>query len=699
MYQLFQLATVLCLSLVTLTARELVPVPQVFLQEIAHHREIMSGLGSGRIDSVISVNGFARVLQGGKWFSRIGKEWREVPGLPRTEGMQATAPNGDVYQISAVGLQRKVADGWQSVQVADKSGRVWGTENGLGLGFDSAGQLWFASKSGVACREGKEWRFFEGKDGLPWNDFTCVTAGLNGEMWFGTHLGAIRWDGKDFHYRQGPRWLPNDDVHSIAMDIEGRAWFGTAGGLGMIERRSMTLADKAEVYEQEIEKYIKRTPFGYVAEGPLQVAGDKSTSKPNDSDNDGLWTAMYGAGECFAYGATKDAKAKSRAKKAFEALRFLQKVTQGGSHAPPKGYVARTIRSKDLTDPNVGRIAHDIEERKGDELWKVYEPRWPKSADGEWFWKGDTSSDELDGHFFFYPLYHDLVAETVEEKERVREVVRDLADHFLANDFNLIDHDGTPTRWGVYNPKSLNMDPRWWAERGLNSLSILTYLSVAHYLTGDEKYEAAMRKLIDQHGYAQNLMFPKLQYGPGSGNQSDDEMAIMCFYTLQRCSKDAKLKNLARYSFYAYTMNEAPELNPFFNFAYAAHGLGASITNLWGSYKVEPPTGWFEDSIAALRGFSLDRLDWSHRNSHRLDLVPLGQLTAKDLYSPEDSPRGYRTNGKVLPVENRHFGHWNTDPWHLDYGGSGRELGAGTVYLLPYYMGLYHGYIQKPTVQ
>ena len=22
-------------------------------------------------------------------------------------------------------------------------------------------------------------------------------------------------------------------------------------------------------------------------------------------------------------------------------------------------------------------------------------------------------------------------------------------------------------------------------------------------------------------------------------------------------------------------------------------------------------------------------------------------------------------NGKVLPVENRHFNHWNTDPWEL----------------------------------
>jgi len=57
--------------------------------------------------------------------------------------------------------------------------------------------------------------------------------------------------------------------------------------------------------------------------------------------------------------------------------------------------------------------------------------------------------------------------------------------------------------------------------------------------------------------------------------------------------------------------------------------------------------------------------------------------------------RGHLVNGKVLPVQNRHFNHWNTDPWHLDYGGNGNELGAGTVFLLPYYMGLYHGFIAR----
>jgi hypothetical protein len=92
----------------------------------------------------------------------------------------------------------------------------------------------------------------------------------------------------------------------------------------------------------------------------------------------------------------------------------------------------------------------------------------------------------------------------------------------------------------------------------------------------------------------------------------------------------------------------------------------------------------------------LDRANWAHHNSHRLDLVPLRRQQVPDLASDELPRRAGRVNGKVLPVEERHFSHWNTDPWRLDYGGDGRELASGTVFLLPYYLGLYHGFIEKP---
>ena len=54
-----------------------------------------------------------------------------------------------------------------------------------------------------------------------------------------------------------------------------------------------------------------------------------------------------------------------------------------------------------------------------------------------------------------------------------------------------------------------------------------------------------------------------------------------------------------------------------------------------------------------------------------------------------------RFNGKVLPVDERFFSHWNTDPWKLDYEGDGTVLASGTVFLLPYYMGLYYDFIRE----
>ena len=241
----------------------------------------------------------------------------------------AVSPRGLLYAASSDGLLAFDGRAWQPVEVRDGVGRAWAVDGVLGVTFDSNGRLWWATKAGVGCQTEEGWRFYEGKDGLPWNDFTGISAGAGGEVWFTTHFGVIRFDGKEWQYRQGPRWLPHDDVAQAAVDAQGNAWFATAAGIGCIERRTMTLAEKAEFYEQDIERYIKRTPFGYIGDVPVRRPGDKTSAVPQDSDNDGMWTAMYGAGECFAYGATRDPKAKERAKKAFEALRFLQKVTQG----------------------------------------------------------------------------------------------------------------------------------------------------------------------------------------------------------------------------------------------------------------------------------------------------------------------------------------------------------------------------------
>lgn len=579
--------------------------------------------------------------------------------------------------------------------IEDGQGRIWQGSKAGAVVRDASGKLWFGVQAGVVRETDSGWKFYEGKDGLPYNNFTCAAAGADGSVWFGTTKGIVRWSGDAWHYRQGLRWLPDDEIRAIVVDAEGSAWVATPKGIGRIYFQSMTLREKADYYEKDMD-LIRRTPFGYTSEVSVATPGDKSEVRQHDSDNDGLWTSMYGAGECFAYGATGEQIYKDRAKQAFEALRFLQVVTQGGSHSPPKGYVARTILPTSGHDPNVGRIERDKAEAEEDKLWKVYEPRWPRSADGEWFWKSDTSSDELDGHYFFYPAYYDLCADTDEEKARVRQVVADLTDHLIAHEFRLMEHDGRPTRWAIFGPNDLNHTEAWWHERGLNSLSILSYLTVAGHITGDEKYEREIEELMSKHAYHINAMVPKIQFGVGSGNQSDNEMAIMSFYNLVKYTKNETLKNIMRYSFYQLYAIVQPERNPFFNFAYAALGRGQTYHNIWGTFPISPYKGWLTDSVDTLKGFSLDRFDWPLDNSHRLDMVKLPwQQQGRELYYPPVARRGHGVDGKVFPIENRFVNHWNHDPWELHYDGHGRMMASGAAYLLPYYFGLYHGFIEE----
>jgi hypothetical protein len=615
-------------------------------------------------------------------------------GSDKSVRQVAVAADGRIAVAALAGLFLKPAGGnWQAVYPRNAT-HSWAPYDVRGVAFDSKDRLWFASAQGVGCEAG-EWQLYTGAEGLPYNDFTTLAAGENGTVWFGTKMGAIRYDGKDWEYRQGRRWLPYDDVRSIAVNGNGDAWFATAAGVGVIQRRPMTLAEKAKFFEDEIDKRHRRTPYGYISYTYLKRRGDLSESETRDSDNDGLWTSMYGAGECFAYAATKDPLAKKRAKQVFEALRFLRVVTQGGPHPAPPGFLARAVLPTSGPDPNLNDSPARDERNRAtrDSMWKVITPRWPVSADGKWYWKSDVSSDELDGHFFFYALYYDLVADSEEERSRVREQVAAVADHLLDHNFQLVDHDGKATRWGVFNPENLNNNPSWRWERGGRSLEILSYLEVAAHITGDPKFAAAVRYLNQQQAYAANVMIPKSNTGPGSGNQSDDEMGFMDFYNLIHYEADPALRGTYAIALYRYWKCERPELNPFFNFIYAASCNGQGLESAFGKLDVTPrDNGWLEESVDTLKRFPLDRIDWRLTNSHRIDILRLPDYVESDR---RRRTAGYRVDGNVLPIDERWVGHWNCDPWQLDEGGGGGEVTDAEAFLLPYYMGLYHKYIHE----
>jgi len=100
----------------------------------------------------------------------------------------------------------------------------------------------------------------------------------------------------------------------------------------------MTLAQKAQVFEERIRARHDR--YGLTASSNLRVPGDLSSNVTRDDDNDGLWTAMYAAAECFRYAVTKSPEALANARKAVEAVLFLEEV------AGRRGFPARSFIRK-----------------------------------------------------------------------------------------------------------------------------------------------------------------------------------------------------------------------------------------------------------------------------------------------------------------------------------------------------------------
>ncbi len=384
--------------------------------------------------------------------------------------------------------------------------------------------------------------------------------------------------------------------------------------------------------------------LGLVAESGLAIPGDLSSNYTHDLDNDGLWTGIYVAAEAFRYAVTGDEEAKQYAKTSFDAMVMLQTVTDGV--VPKEGFFARTYV------PYNAQLGTDS--------------KWHHSADGQWTWKGTTSSDELVGHILAGYTYYELVADE-EEKELVRSYIGKIMNHIVDNDLVLIDYDGNHTRWGVWRPSILNgMLP----EKSLNSLEILSALKVAHHITGDAKFDSVYHHLIDVENYDQNTINVKYL---DEINHSDDELAFLSYYPLLQLEQDPGLRNTYLGSIDRSWFYEEPERSSLFNFIYHS------------AYPDDPEEGDDASALTNLRLWPMDLITWSFNNSIRDDI---------DI-SPERGRFGELQSLEVLPVDQRPAIKWNANPYRLIEGGSGRGEQPGSEWLLPFWMGRYHGYIQE----
>jgi hypothetical protein len=536
------------------------------------------------------------------------------------------------------------------------------------IAFDDQQRAWVASLGGLQVFEGHRLhRRVEPRDGLPSGDARVVVTGPDGRIWVGTSRGIARASTTGWEVRSGRRWLVHDEVRDIAFDREGTAWIATAGGISSLRRETLSLEHKAARFHAVLEARHVRPP-GIVEKCQLRTPGDLTTWAPTDDDNDGGYTALALAMESYRYAVTRDPRALAAARRAFGACELLREV----SEIP--GFVARTVVPRDWTevhDPNetLSEPAW-AESRAGDPRNKRVPARWRPSADGRWLWKGDTSSDEITAHFFGYLVFHQCAAEG-EDKVRLREHVVKIADHLLQNGYVLRDQDGKPTRWGIWAPERLNHDPDWEMERGINSVEILSFLKLAHHLSGEERFQQAYLTLIRDHGYDRNVLdAPNLN--PAWRTYIDMELLAFAYPALLSLETEPRLRRVYQASFERWHQAVAADGNPFFEFLYAAYRT--------------PRRARLEEARVFLRETPLDLIRWD------VDLT--GREDLQWRRAPEVERLQYH---RRLPVAEIGYSRTDQNPWLATQGDGGRTESDGVFWLLPYWMGRHHGFVPGVT--
>lgn len=491
---------------------------------------------------------------------------------------------------------------------------------------------------------------------LPCTDIVSITD-IEGTLWFGTASGAFRLRGDDkFDYYASERWLPSDDVIDISKGPDKSVLILTGKGLAKICFSEMTLYDKALFYEKQVRERHIRHGFNSTIGGIEN--GDITTGSLEDSDNDGLWTSMYVAGQAFRYAVTKQEEALQNVRESLDAIERLYSIN------PVPGFPARSF------------------ERRG---YKYEDKPWRRAEDPEWDWKSTTSSDEAIGHIFALGVIAELIDAT-DLQEKAIILIDTLMSNIVKNDFYLIDWNGEPTLWGKWNPQYVNARPEMVGDRRLNSSNIIGMLQTAYHFTGKGKYREAAFYLMNEHGYLNNLTRPLSKIGPAPDNSdpwskmlsdgwnhSDDEMYYCGYWGLYRYAFNDTLKAKYKTAIIDHWKEEKPE----------KEGLWNIITAL-----VNPESFGLEDAIWYLQEYPLDLINWSVKNSHRKDI---------ELIQPNF--RG-QTIREVLPPDELPVSRHNANRFKLDdIGGGKSEYSAGDIWLLPYWMGRYLKVIREPEKQ
>lgn len=134
--------------------------------------------------------------------------------------------NTDPAQQSVHHARQKEEMGLQGISVAYNPNYI------VSMVVDKDGDVWAGTWGGGLARyNGKTWRNYTVKDGLPGNHVFMLYIDPKGEMWIGTNEGLAKRNGDKYEVMTTADGLFSNTVFSMAMGSDGTKWIGSFGGV------------------------------------------------------------------------------------------------------------------------------------------------------------------------------------------------------------------------------------------------------------------------------------------------------------------------------------------------------------------------------------------------------------------------------------------------------------------------------------
>lgn len=516
---------------------------------------------------------------------------------------------------------------------------------------------------------------------LPYSNITVISIGQSSPadayIWLGCKQAIMRFNANStnstsWRVFNSARYVPNRDsvidVSSLAVltrnlkepsSLGSTAIAVTNRGLAVLRFEMWTLEEKAGYLQNLMDRSSRHKRYGYVSDCSMSSWGDVRTCVKGPNDNDGLWTSMYLGSQVLRYAVTRDPSVKEQAWQHFEALEILNQVS-GIS-----GYPSRSLARRDEFPPQA--------------QW------YPSPIYPDLQFKGDTSSDEIVGHEFVYPLVHDLLAETDEERLRAYNLILNITTHILTHNWYLIGENHNHTTWGIWNPRQINDDSFYQETRGLNSLQILAFLLQTYAYSNDTQFLNGAKLLIDTYQYDVNIINQKT-ISVCDNSFSDDELAYLSYFnfayavqTMNSTDGQILIEHLMPYLEIGLDLShryKSLEKTPFYNFIYcfvSGQVFGSKIKRI--SAPAFNCDNLSKDGIWYLQRWPLELINWQQFNGNRLDIHH--NIDAEKCFEGSYSL-------KPLPPDERSTKKWNGGPYDLD-DGDGYSEDDPAAFLLSYW--------------